>query len=273
MFNGSSNLFSSLSGIQGPYLIGLDQAMNFEFLIQAHDVELGDKYQSSLFISYKDSLGKLYPFDSEREIPINLQVALTNVEEPDFNGTNPGDNTSDQDTNEKTDITIKQEGSNNNQYFLALLILGIFILVSTVIFSLTHFKVANKNKQKPDNFPREEEPRLGSTQPVSQYKAGIQSHKLNEKSTEVQSPRSTPSSKRPITNPQFQLRPAQTTQIPNQTSDTITTIYPKSPLTNQKDKVNTTNLAQNPKNQNMNDETPKVSDSSSTMVDEKLKNP
>ena len=108
----------------------------------------GTVYRSSLFISYEDSEGNLYPFDYDREIPIDLKTTPSNSLDSDVNGEKPDDDTSNKETDGKTDITIKQADSNNNQYFLALLILGIFILVSTVIFSLVHFKVGIKNKQK-----------------------------------------------------------------------------------------------------------------------------
>ena len=106
LFNGSSNLFSAVDNIKSLPTVLKNQEAQFEFRIKAGDVEPGNIYRSSIHVSYEDSKGEQYSFDSNEEQVISLKT-----EDPE------------------------PEGWQINEG-LALIVLGIFILIGALLFGL-----------------------------------------------------------------------------------------------------------------------------------------
>jgi hypothetical protein len=116
MFNGSTNLFTAIDSIQGPKSIKKDETGEFTFKVKAHEVEPGTIYSASVYISYEDPAGNSYGFNSNPEKSVTLRVKKE----------------------EKTDFELT-EG-------IGLLILGVFILVSVIIFGIIRARIAKKYK-------------------------------------------------------------------------------------------------------------------------------
>jgi hypothetical protein len=121
LFNGSSNLFTAEKSIQGPKNLNKEAEVEFEFNIKAGDVEPGEVYTSSVRLGYEDELGNLISFDDAPEQFITLRVNEPESEEP---------------------WTIN-EG-------IALVILGLFILASTLIFGIFRGWIGRKGR--PDSL-------------------------------------------------------------------------------------------------------------------------
>jgi hypothetical protein len=117
LFNGSSNLFTAEKSIQGPKNVNKEAESEFEFNIKAGDVEPGEIYSSSVRVGYEDELGNLISFDDSAEQFITLRVDEPKPEEP---------------------WTIN-EG-------IALVILGLFILVSTLLFGIFRGRISRKSR-------------------------------------------------------------------------------------------------------------------------------
>ncbi len=119
MFNGSSNLFSALESIQGPKSVTKNKEEIFTFEIKAGEIDPGKTYASSIYMSYEDELGNTYPFDESTEQTVTLRAEKP---EPDTWTINEG---------------------------LALVILGLLILISAVIFGILRARIAKKEKGVP----------------------------------------------------------------------------------------------------------------------------
>ena len=118
LFNGSSNLFSAEQGIQGPQAINKNEEKEIIFTINAGEIESGKIYSSSIFISYEDSLGNVYPFDASTEQSITIR---TTEPEP--------------------------EAWWNVNMGLSVVILGLFILISAIIVGVViRSRAAKKEK-------------------------------------------------------------------------------------------------------------------------------
>jgi len=152
MFNESSNLFSTNPSIQGPNIILKNAELEYVFVISAGDVELGKTYKSSILISYWDHAGSVHSFDTTEELAIDLKVK----------GNQEGILDQSKDLTEKEtepkDVASKASNDYEISSGFALVILGIFILVSTIIFSTIHFKATNRDRyrQKSKSFEEEE---------------------------------------------------------------------------------------------------------------------
>jgi hypothetical protein len=114
LFNGSSNLFSSDEGIQGPKTIKKNEIGEFTYEIKANDIEPGKTYTCTVFVSFEDSMGNLYSFDSNPQQKITLRS-----EEPEPEG-------------------FVFETTH------ALVVLGIFILISAIVISYFRARTAKK---------------------------------------------------------------------------------------------------------------------------------
>ncbi len=137
MFNSSTNLFSARESIQGPKFMMKNEEAEFDFVIKTGEVEPGKTYKHSILISYEDSSEIIYPFDTNPEYFIELQVK---TEEPEV-------------------ITVvkteKAEGWEVDQG-LALVVLGLLFLISVVIFSILRSKLT-KSELRTAEIPREED--------------------------------------------------------------------------------------------------------------------
>lgn len=143
IFNGSSNLFSANQSICGPQFIDKNKEIVFKYEIFAGNVKPGTIYSTIFIINYRYKIGEVSYYD-EKEFIVNLKVK--DIEEV-------SDNKSQENIYEKEKIEeIKSEDSNKGEIEqgLALIILGMFILVSTIIFSFIHFKVSRVSRiEKP----------------------------------------------------------------------------------------------------------------------------
>ncbi|UCH88005.1 MAG: hypothetical protein JSV49_06965 [Thermoplasmata archaeon] len=74
MFNGSTNLFSAQASIQGPQEIARNEEATFVFNIFTGEVDAGQTYSTSLFVSFEDSLGNAFQFNANPEQRIPLFV-------------------------------------------------------------------------------------------------------------------------------------------------------------------------------------------------------
>ena len=139
MFNGSSNLFSAKTTIQGPEYIMKEEEKLFVFTIKTGEVEPGKIYYSSILLSYEDSTGKLYSFDSNPEEPIELQVKYVEPE---------------------TIIIIEEvkDESIDIDEGLAVVLLGVFILISVIIFAVIREKLTKGKKKKEEETTGRVEP-------------------------------------------------------------------------------------------------------------------
>jgi hypothetical protein len=117
LFNGSSNLFTAEKSIQGPKNINKEAESEFEFNIKAGEVEPGEIYSSSVLVGYEDELGNLISFDDSAEQFITLRVNEPEPEEP----------------------WRINEG-------IALVILGLFILFSTLLFGFFRARTGRKTR-------------------------------------------------------------------------------------------------------------------------------
>jgi hypothetical protein len=127
MFNGSSNLFSAAPTIMGPKYMLQDEETTFGFTIKTGEVEPGKTYTSSILMSYEDSAGNVYSFDSNPEEPIELQVKYVEPE-PIIK------------------IQKVKDESINIDEGLAVVLLGVFILISVIIFAVIRAKLTKKGK-------------------------------------------------------------------------------------------------------------------------------
>lgn len=118
MFNGSSNLFSAKESIQGPNSIKKNEEFEFKFNIRAGEVDPGNTYTSSVFVSFEDPLGNDYPFNSNPDHKITLRVDKA-----------------------------EDEDQLNIDVGLALVILALFILISTIIFSVLRSRLSKREKR------------------------------------------------------------------------------------------------------------------------------
>ncbi len=139
MFDGSSNIFSPEKTTLGPNIITSKNEMIFEFLIHTGAVEPGNNYLVPILISYEDFAGVYHPFNPTDAQEINLQVKSQLTEKE--NETTKQEEKSDLDI-----INIENKESSNIYDNYIILILGIFILVSAILFSFTQFKISKKDQ-------------------------------------------------------------------------------------------------------------------------------
>ncbi len=135
MFNGSSNLFSATENIQTLKTIKKFQDAEFEFKIKAGDVEPGTIYSSSVFISFEDNDGKFYTFDSNPEQAITLRAKKSDSQP-----------------------LVIPEG-------VALVVLGLFILISAIIIGFFRGRAVKKEKPGKDIDEEQRVPTPGKAKP------------------------------------------------------------------------------------------------------------
>ena len=125
MFNGSSNLFSARGSIQGPKFILKSEEAQYDFIIETGEIEPGKTYFTSICISYEDSDGNLHPFDQSNEHLIELH-AKEEVIEPE--------------------VIIKEVKDETFEIDLgvAVVLLGLFILISVLLFAIIRVKTGKK---------------------------------------------------------------------------------------------------------------------------------
>ncbi len=125
MFNGSSNLFGSEKSTVGPKSINKNEGAVFEFKINSGDVDPGATYTSSIYINFEDTLGNNYPFDLNPEHPITLRVKAESGK----------------------GATIDKAGEDETWEVdpgLAVVFLGVFILISVIVFGMIWSKASKK---------------------------------------------------------------------------------------------------------------------------------
>jgi hypothetical protein len=85
LLNGTSNLFSIITGNLAPQSLNKTEEKEFVFRILAGDLDLGKTYLTTLSYSYEDELENFYSFEVNPELIIPLQVSKTAsvVEEED----------------------------------------------------------------------------------------------------------------------------------------------------------------------------------------------
>lgn len=150
MFNGSSNLFSATQSVLGPKVIMEDEEAMFEFTIVSGEIEEGKTYKSNILICFEDYLDNIYDFDENPSFPVELQAKAV---EPEV-------------------VTIVKKEKVETWELdvgIAMVILGLFILISAIAFGAIRLRTSKKEKPKPTE-PKEEsrvkqEPPKPSTEP------------------------------------------------------------------------------------------------------------
>jgi hypothetical protein len=120
LFNSSSNLFSAKESYQTKSEVRQNEEAEFIFVVMTGELEQGNFYDTSLFISYEDEAGNLYPFSSYTEQPVTLRAKVIEEKEE-----------------EPTMVETLES--------LSMILLGIFILIGIIIFSFLQYRVAMRD--------------------------------------------------------------------------------------------------------------------------------
>jgi hypothetical protein len=125
LFNSSSNLFSAKESYQTKSEVRQNEEAEFIFVVMTGELDQGNFYDTSLFVSYEDEAGNLYPFSPHTEQPVTLRAKVIEEKEE-----------------EPTMVDTLES--------LSMMLLGIFILIGIIIFSFLQYRIAMK-----DELPKE----------------------------------------------------------------------------------------------------------------------
>ncbi len=167
MFNESSNLFSAADSIYGPNFIKENTKIKYDYTIMAGEVEPGGVYTSSFLLSYSDLVGNFYNFYENPSLSIKLYVKEKEETSPDSII-----------EAQKNETGVKYFKAEESDVFdisngFAMIILGLFILISSIIFSVIHYKVGKTPKtqkhQESQEIKKNQEPGKTMDQPRDTY--------------------------------------------------------------------------------------------------------
>jgi hypothetical protein len=132
MFNGSSNMFSAADAVKTKDSIPRFGESEFTFEILANDIDEGQIYHPTFFVSFEDELGNEYPFSGETEQTVSIRADVPEPEPESIWDINMG---------------------------LAVVMFGIFILIGVIIAVFVYHRVS-----KPDfGNPKEPKPKKEKT--------------------------------------------------------------------------------------------------------------